>query len=103
MLSNILENVGNTAFSFFAKFTWCYMKTNKGGFYMNIIEIGMLVCIGMLIICSVCLKLTTDKIIEDDEREKQELRKRLVRWVNYSYEQNDKIKKLETLLKEGGK
>ena len=76
-----------------------YEETNKGGSYMNIITIGIFICLGVLIICSVCLKLTTDKILDDAEREKQELQKRLKQWAEYSYEQNDKIKELETLLK----
>ena len=70
---------------------------------MDIITIGIMVCLSILIICAVGLKLTTDKILDDNEREKQELQRRLKRWAEYSYEQNDKIKELETLLKEGGK
>ena len=69
---------------------------------MNIIEIGMLVCIGVLIVCSVCLKLTTDKIIDEAERENQELRKRLRRWADDNKKKDDKIKKLEKLVKEEG-
>lgn len=70
---------------------------------MDIITIGIMVCLGVLIVCAVGLKLTTDKIIDGYERDNRELQRRLKRWAEYSYEQNDKIKELETLLKEGGK
>lgn len=69
---------------------------------MNIIEIGMLVCIVMLIVCSIGLKLTTDKILDDYERKDQEKQRRLKRWADYSYKQSERIKELETLIKEGG-
>ena len=69
---------------------------------MNIIEIGMLVCIVMLIVCSIGLKLATDKILDDYERKDQEKQRRLKRWADYSYKQSERIKELETLIKEGG-
>ena len=67
---------------------------------MDIIMTGIFICMAIIIICSIVLKIITDKTIRDYKATINELQRRLHEWSECSYKQNDQIEYLERKLKE---